>query len=475
MCMDQSSGALGSAGTRIGRGDSFEKKSSSSSRKKRKKAEKRQRKKAERSRKKRSKRKSKSKDRKASRKRKRDASSSSSSSSSSSDPSRASGDGDDDDGRRESERRLVSSLRQGENASASRGNLERVIQEGHPSGKRTRGVDEHPPSLARKEAVACVPGRPQPTSIPGLAPPIDPSALAKSTIGCGASFLGGSRGGVVTTGTTPPVIGPSLPSDNATAGLEADAEECPSIDPMARVDLPAAFALKVAVGLKQEVVNISVGPHTTWDAAKELACVAAGGLDKNAHRLLFRGRDRHPDETMEGLGVKPSTKLLLIETEESKQTKARMASEAQMEEARLARQQQFAQQQQRRKVGATPDPGPTPSPPPRPPADPVERTKSDVAACEAKVNDLQRELQDLERRTNACSGVAGAIGGTTPPKEQEYLYMSDRLEKTLISLDGVETHGMEDLRALRKAAVRRIQALLQRADAAKAAADRARR
>jgi len=44
----------------------------------------------------------------------------------------------------------------------------------------------------------------------------------------------------------------------------------------------------------------------------------------------------------------------------------------------------------------------------------------------------------------------------------------------LISLDGVDTNGEDDLRALRKGAVRRIQALMERGDAARARADAAR-
>ena len=100
----------------------------------------------------------------------------------------------------------------------------------------------------------------------------------------------------------------------------------------------------------------------------------------------------------------------------------------------------------------------------------MERTRHEVAACDVKVDELQRELEELERRTEAAAGgVAGAMGAK-PPEDREYLYLNDRLEKALISLDGVETHGMDDLRALRKGAVKRIQSLLQRGDLAKAAA-----
>jgi hypothetical protein len=59
-----------------------------------------------------------------------------------------------------------------------------------------------------------------------------------------------------------------------------------------------------------------VTPHTTWEAAKILTCEFHGGnLDPGIHRLLFRGRERRPDETMAALGVKPGVKLMLLETE----------------------------------------------------------------------------------------------------------------------------------------------------------------
>jgi hypothetical protein len=93
---------------------------------------------------------------------------------------------------------------------------------------------------------------------------------------------------------------------------------------------------------------------------------------------------------------------------------------------------------------------------PPPPVDPVKKTKNEVAVCNATVDALEKEMKELEWRTNA--------------EDKEYLYLNDKLEKALTSLDGVETHGMDDLRALRKGAVKRIQMIIDRGDAAKAAA-----
>lgn len=82
----------------------------------------------------------------------------------------------------------------------------------------------------------------------------------------------------------------------------------------------------------------------------------------------------------------------------------------------------------------------------------------ELAACNATVDELEKEMEVLERRTQ---------NEATPPDDKEYLYLNDKLEKALISLDGVETHGMGDLRALRKGAVKRIQMIINRGDAAK--------
>jgi len=49
----------------------------------------------------------------------------------------------------------------------------------------------------------------------------------------------------------------------------------------------------LTAGLKQQGVEIAVTPSTAFDAAKTLACAAAGDLDESIHRLLFRGKGLH--------------------------------------------------------------------------------------------------------------------------------------------------------------------------------------
>jgi hypothetical protein len=47
-------------------------------------------------------------------------------------------------------------------------------------------------------------------------------------------------------------------------------------------------------------------------------------------------------------------------------------------------------------------------------------------------------------------GEAAAGAGASPPQPKEFMSLNNLLEKQLISLDGVETHGLDALRALRK-------------------------
>ena len=239
------------------------------------------------------------------------------------------------------------------------------------------------------------------------------------------------------------------------------------------------FRVKVAVeSLRpQDMVEISVNPDTTWEEAKLAACEAAYAdpVDVGSRRLLFRGRERSPTGTLVNDGVKPGHKLMLMEGDESKRERARVAQEAQMEQIRAYRQSQFRQSadstSQRRDGNGGGDTAVRQSQN----QSPADRCRADVAACMSTVDSLEQELGELERVTEtvAAGGVAASMGATCP-KDTTFLHLGDRLEKALISLDGVDTAGEDELRALRKGAVRRIQALIERGDAARARAEAAR-
>ena len=244
------------------------------------------------------------------------------------------------------------------------------------------------------------------------------------------------------------------------------------------------FRVKVAVeSLRpQDMVEISVNPDTTWEEAKLAACQAAYAdpVDVGSRRLLFRGRERSPTGTLVNDGVKPGHKLMLMESDESKRERARVAQEAQMEQIRADRQRQFRQSadsssQRRDGNGGGNTAGGDTAVRQSHHQSPADRCRADVAACMSTVDSLEQELGELDRATEkaAAGGVAASMGATCP-KDTTFLHLGDRLEKALILLDEVDTAGEDELRALRKGAVRRIQALIERGDAARARAEAAR-
>ena len=244
--------------------------------------------------------------------------------------------------------------------------------------------------------------------------------------------------------------------------------------------MAAQWQLKVAVeSLRpRDVVEIGVNPETTtWQEAKLAACQAAYAepIDVTTRRLLFRGRERSPTDTLARDGVRPGHKLMLVESDESKRERARVAQEAQMEQIRAERQRHHASSVQRDREVTRGGDGATAGDDGAPWAGPSERCRSEVDACVRLADSMERELGELERATEraAAGGVASAVGAAVP-KDVAFHHLGDRLEKALISLDGVDTNGEDDLRALRKGAVRRIQALMERGDAARARARAAR-
>ena len=232
--------------------------------------------------------------------------------------------------------------------------------------------------------------------------------------------------------------------------------------------------LRVAVGLKQDMVEIDAYPDTTWESAKLEACVEAGDLDATTHRLLFRGREPAPEDTVGGLGVKPTAKLMLLETEASKRARARQQQEAQMEEMRRARAAEFSSSSrggnERHQLVGSPGAGETKTKTNETNAtDPVARSRSALAERAARADALERDLEALEMAVAASSASsAGAAGARAPPEEKAFVAFADACEKAVIGCDDVATHGDDRTRAARKALVTRLQGLLKRADDARA-------
>ena len=232
--------------------------------------------------------------------------------------------------------------------------------------------------------------------------------------------------------------------------------------------------LRVAVGLKQDMVEIDAYPDTTGESAKLAACVEAGDLNATTHRLLFRGREPAPEDTVGGLGVKPTAKLMLLETEASKRARARQQQEAQMEEMRRARAAEFSSSSRIGNQHGSPGAGETKTKTNETNATDqlVARSRSALAERAARADALERDLEALEMAVAASSassaGAAGARAPRAPPEEKAFVAFADACEKAVIGCDDVATHGDDRTRAARKALVTRLQGLLKRADDARA-------
>jgi len=225
---------------------------------------------------------------------------------------------------------------------------------------------------------------------------------------------------------------------------------------------PPSMRLKVAVGLKQDVVEIDAYPDTTWESAKLEACAAAGDLDANTHRLLFRGREPAPSDTVSSLGVKPTAKLMLLETEASRRDRARQQQEAQMEEMRRARAREFSERDDGGGKRVNAEHRATDELR----VSPMERSRSVLAEHATSVTALERDAVALESRV--ANGICDQEAKDSVRDDREFLVFSDRAEKAIFALDAAETLGDETLRETRKALVKRIQRVLRRCDEARA-------
>ena len=224
--------------------------------------------------------------------------------------------------------------------------------------------------------------------------------------------------------------------------------------------------LRVAVELKQDMVEIDAYPDTTWESAKLEACVAAGDLDATTHRLLFRGREPAPEDTVGGLGVKPTAKLMLLETEASKRARAQQ-QEAQMEEMRRARAAEFSSSSRggNQHAGETKTKTTTNE---TNATDPVARSLSALAERAERADALERDLEALEMAVAASSASSAGAAGARAPRRKAFVAFADACEKAVIGCDDVATHGDDRTRAARKALVTRLQGLLKRVDDARA-------
>ena len=74
---------------------------------------------------------------------------------------------------------------------------------------------------------------------------------------------------------------------------------------------------------------------------------------------------------------------------------------------------------------------------------------------QGQIQKVQKEVAELAKRIAAFEG---------DKKDKEYLYLDEMLTRHMLSLDGVETNGDDELRRLRKDSIRSINSCLSMLD-----------
>lgn len=113
--------------------------------------------------------------------------------------------------------------------------------------------------------------------------------------------------------------------------------------------------------------------------------------------------------------------------------------------------------------------GPPPSQPqqPLPPKQPPKQKPSaPVRTEQATISTIQTELANVRAELSpAVDHLLASAGGQQNPKPKEHIRLSELLLQALLRLDAITTDGeWETARKERKAAVKEVQALLDRLD-----------
>ncbi|KAJ6594058.1 hypothetical protein B0H19DRAFT_1093588 [Mycena capillaripes] len=111
-----------------------------------------------------------------------------------------------------------------------------------------------------------------------------------------------------------------------------------------------------------------------------------------------------------------------------------------------------------------PPPQPQQAPPPMPP--PKQKPSAPVRTEQAIVSTIQSELANVrEQLSPAVDHLLASPASRQTPKPKEHIRLSELLLQSLLRLDAITTDGEWDVaRKERKAAVKEVQALLDRLD-----------
>eukprot|EP00899_Mesostigma_viride_P014115 jgi/Mesvir1/22704/Mv14119-RA.1 len=240
----------------------------------------------------------------------------------------------------------------------------------------------------------------------------------------------------------------------------------------------ADVMLKVTYNLSHAIVTVP--PNATIGDVKDAAIsknLIAAGTCKSDLKLLFRGREKQDEDSLQAAGVKHLDKLMLVEKAEARAARARGRDpKPVVEEADAGEQARAGAGPIRtRELQAESD------------EEHQNRVASDaVRAISRTVDSLEEKLDTLERRYREANGNGDAgfcnaglaspgkapgsgpaaplspgLEGTTKDM-RDLAMLSEMLTQQLLRLDGIQASGTA--RVLRKSEVNRIEALSRKID-----------
>ncbi|KAL5550774.1 hypothetical protein UlMin_000950 [Ulmus minor] len=173
--------------------------------------------------------------------------------------------------------------------------------------------------------------------------------------------------------------------------------------------------IKINVSHESDRHEVFVPAQSTFGDIKK-ALSHKTGLEPDAQRLLFRGKEREDEEHLNTAGVKDNSKMMLLEDHASKERKV----------------EEIKQRNE------------------------MSKALEAVAVVKAEVDKLSERVAALEI----------AVNGGTKVEEKEFVVSTELLMRQLLKLDGIEAQG--EAKMQRKSEVRRVQNFVETLDTLKA-------
>ncbi|CAA0836269.1 BAG family molecular chaperone regulator 4 [Striga hermonthica] len=185
------------------------------------------------------------------------------------------------------------------------------------------------------------------------------------------------------------------------------------VEPEAKPEVvPDCLNIKVAHGPDEH--DVALPSNSTFGDLKSII-VGKIGLNPETHKLLFRGKEKEDDESLQTAGVKDNAKVLLVEEVSSGQKIPEEVKETNV----------------------------------------VSRGGEAVAKVREEVDKLAGQVSALQAVVESGAKV----------DDKNVIYVTEMLMRQLLKLDGIEAEG--DGKVQRKTEVRRVQSLVETMDTIK--------